>query len=167
MGRIMERLLFIEPYNFPVGIIEKVKYHYPHLSDGQLSKVMDGLREYFIVCAVGKFAYMPSRVIYVAWLEFSVFTELYDEFCKNGMGRYPHLTPAEAMSAPEQTENRINQSWYRFCWREHQDPEAPARLPSLYALDAELDIPDRFQYSLNHCVSRYKKYLAKYDDLEY
>lgn len=155
--RPTERKLFIETYDFPAGIIEKVKYHYPHLSDGQLSRVMEGLRQYLLNREEKVFFLMPSRVIDVAWHEFILCTELYEKFCKCGAGRFLHHRPAELMSISDYEEG-FNNIWYRSCLREDIAPEAPVRLPLLFALDAELDIRDGCRYSLDDCARRHIKW---------
>jgi hypothetical protein len=42
-----------------------------------------------------KMVAMPSRVLDVAWHEFILNTARYNYFCKNGIGRFIHHTPAE------------------------------------------------------------------------
>jgi hypothetical protein len=152
-----EKRLFIKAYAFPDSLLEKVKYHYPHLSDGQLSMVMEGLRQYLLNREEKVFFLMPSRVIDVAWHEFILCTELYEKFCTCGAGRFLHHRPAELMSISDYEEG-FNNIWYRSCLREDIAPEAPVRLPLLFALDAELDIRDGCRYSLDDCARRHIKW---------
>ena len=102
---------------------------------------------------------MPSQVVDVAWHEFILFTKLYEEFCKRGMGKFIHHTPAEGMSTPDLVKEGIKRAWYLSCLREKIDPKNPARLPLLFSLDAELEIPDGFRYSLD-CTGRDNEHCA-------
>lgn len=150
--RIMERKLFIETYDFPGGIIEKVKYHYPHLSDGQLSRVMEGLRTYFIICGRDRHVSMPSQVATVAWQEFIL---TYRESCL----RLEILKPLKVNLFFSRTEDGINYAWELCCKLETIDAKNPIHLPLLFALDAELDIPDGFHDSLDDWARRYYEYI--------
>ena len=65
-------------------------------------RVLDGLRERFIVClwepdsVVG----MPSRAVDVAWHEFILITRAYTDFCRRAFGRYLHHHPESVMAVP-------------------------------------------------------------------
>lgn len=141
----------IETFRFPATIGRKVKAAYPHLGDAQVAQVLDGLREFFLLTAAaeGRLVSMPSRVVDVAWHEFILFTRLYQEFCRDALGRFLHHTPAEAMRTPSVAQDGIRRAWRLSCAREHIDPKRPARLPLLFALDQELAIADGFRYVLN------------------
>lgn len=147
-----ERHRRIDSYPYPDAIQKKLKEHYPHLSDTQIHTVMMGLREYFHLChSAGKqMVAMPSQVVDVAWHEFILFTRDYEQFCKQAFGRFLHHTPAEAMTTPTLAQDGIKRAWQISCWRGCIKPDAPHRLPILFAMDAELNIEDGFFYSL-HC----------------
>lgn len=145
------RVAFINSYPFPTKVTESVKAKYPHLSDADVERVIDGLRSYFQACnqAGKKTVSMPSQVVDIAWHEFILFTRDYQQFCKRAFGRFLHHTPAEAMSSPIRAQNGIKRAWAHACQLEKIQPKAAYRLPLLFALDAQLKIPDGFTYTLN------------------
>lgn len=66
------RALFLATYQSPPSIKREVGKRYPHLSDEQLSAVMQGLRQYFQLSngSEQEIISMPSRAVDVAWHEF-------------------------------------------------------------------------------------------------
>lgn len=150
LGR-QQREDFIDQYRFPPSIAPKVKQKYPHLTDDNLKKVIRGLREYFQICNLAgkRMVSMPSQVVDVAWHEFILFTREYHNFCNKALGKFLHHTPAEAMQNPTFAQEGIKRAWRFSCLRSHIDPKSPSRLPILFAIDSELEIPDGFKYSLN------------------
>jgi hypothetical protein len=92
---------------------------------------------------------MPSQVVDVAWHEFILFTRKYEHFCSNAIGRFLHHTPAEAMESQTVAQAGIKKAWRISCLRENISPSSPTKLPLLFSIDAELSIPDGFEYSLN------------------
>lgn len=148
---VRRRTHLIESYRFPQKISDKVAQTYPHLSEGEVAAVMDGLREYFHICnhAGKRMVSMPSQAVDVAWHEFILFTRQYQTFCKKALGRFLHHTPAEAMSSPTIAQNGIKTAWRIACVRHNINPKSPAILPPIFALDAALNIPDGFRYALN------------------
>jgi len=109
----IRRERFLEHYSFPKSIPDKLLKHYPHLNAEQLDRVMYGLREYFAICntAGKRMISMPSQVVDMAWHEFILFTRSYEEFCQQGLGRFLHHTPAEAMSTPQIAQDGIKRAW--------------------------------------------------------
>jgi len=150
-SRARKRADLIDAYPFPVKLSEKIAETYPHLSKRDVAKVIQGLREYFHICntAGNTMVSMPSQVVDVAWHEFILFTKKYDQFCNEALGRFLHHTPAEAMSTPTMAQKGIKTAWRLSCAREQVPSKNPTRLPLLFALDAELRIPDGFTYALN------------------
>jgi hypothetical protein len=142
---------FIREYSFPKAIPEKLVKHYPHLTTDQVERVMYGLREYFAICNIAgkRMVSMPSQIVDVAWHEFILFTRSYEIFCQKGLGRFLHHTPAEAMSTPQIAQQGIKRAWRLACIREGLNPKNTLILPTLFALDTELKIPDGFQYVMN------------------
>lgn len=142
---------FIDSYRFPPGIRTRVRKRYPHLTDGDLDRVMSGLAAWFHLsnAAGRKPASMPSQAVDAAWHEFILFTRNYRDFCGKALGRFLHHTPAEAMRSPTKAQEGIRRAWRLSCAREGIDPRAPSRLPLLFALDADLGIADGFRYALN------------------
>ena len=162
--RRSRRAAFIKRYTFPPSIREKVRERYPHLSDAQLRKVMDGLREYFQVCnyAGRRFVSMPSQVVDVAWHEFILFTRRYDKFCTDAFGRFLHHTPAEAMTDKTNAQDGIKRAWRLSCKLNSVNAQAPKALPLLFAIDDNLDIDDGFTYDLDCEKSKRDSYCASH-----
>lgn len=162
LGR-RQREDFIDQYRFPQSISLKVKQKYPHLTDDNLKKVIRGLREYFQICNLAgrRMVSMPSQVVDVAWHKFILFTREYDKFCHKALGRFLHHTPAEAMQATTLAQAGIKRAWRLSCLRSHIDPKVPSRLPTLFAIDADLEIPDGFKYTVN-CKEGNGQYCASH-----
>lgn len=142
---------FIDDFLFPARLNTKLADQYPHLTDQQIEEVIRGLREYFHICHLAgrKVVSMPSQAVDTAWHEFILFTRKYEIFCYKALGRFLHHTPAEAMSSPTLAQQGIRKAWRISCGRENISPDSPNKLPLLFAMDAALDIPDGFKYSLN------------------
>ncbi|MBY4675810.1 glycine-rich domain-containing protein [Marinobacterium arenosum] len=149
--RKTRRLAFINNYRFHPAIRQRVQQRYPHLNDGQLEMVMEGLRDYFHLCnqADRKMVSMPSQVVDEAWHSFILFTREYRRFCQAALGRFLHHTPVEAMHSPTDAQQGIKRAWRLACHRQKIDPQQPDRLPLIFALDTELAIPDGFKYRLD------------------
>ncbi len=149
------RINRIEQFAFPVSISNRVKEVYPHLVEHDLEQVIAGLREFFAisVAARGHMVAMPSKVVDVAWHEFIVFTRAYQTFCQANIGRFLHHTPAEAMRSPTVAQDGIKRAWRLSCAREKINPQSPNRLPLLFSIDQQLEIPDGYKYSLN-CLQK-------------
>lgn len=141
----------INTFAFPPSIKQKVMERYPHLTETQAALVMKGLREYFHCCNVAgnRMVAMPSQAVDVAWHELILFTRLYEQFCRKHLGRFLHHVPAEAMQSTMIAQTGIKTAWKAACQREAINTEFPQRLPLLFALDKQLDIPDGFHYSLD------------------
>lgn len=153
-SQVAKREILIDTYKFPATIERKVAEKYPHLTSQQTELVMRGLREYFHLCNIAgkRMVSMPSQVVDVAWHEFILFTRQYEFFCDKALGRFLHHTPAEAMKSPKTAQAGIKTAWKISCFREDIPPKGAHKLPLLFAMDASLDIPNGFKYSLN-CAS--------------
>ncbi len=154
-----EKERYIDAYHFPMRVRESVKKRYPHLSDDDVEKVMQGLREYFHICHIAgkRMVSMPSQAVDVAWHEFILFTQIYERFCHKALGRFLHHTPAEAMRTPVHAKEGIKRAWTLSCMREGIDPKRARKLPLLFALDSALDIDDGFVYQLDCTQKIYKE----------
>ncbi|SHL38145.1 hypothetical protein SAMN05216428_102210 [Nitrosospira sp. Nsp11] len=146
------RSAFINEYAFPDSIMEQVRNHYPHLSDEHLRLVMQGLSQYFQFCYMsGKEEIsMPSRVVDRAWHEFILITRSYERFCWSTMGRFLHHIPASEASSSVSFAEGISRAWRLACDWEGINRYSPERLPSLFAIDNALKIPDGFNHVLNN-----------------
>jgi len=142
---------FIASYSFPETISKKLRATYPHLTEEDTRKVIQALRNYFSVCRMAglRMVSMPSQAVDVAWHEFILFTRDYDIFCQAALGRFLHHTPAEAMQGRTLAQDGIKRAWRLACQREGIDPKRPGMLPLLFAIDAQLNIPDGFRYTLD------------------
>ncbi|MNZ62831.1 hypothetical protein D3C78_809620 [compost metagenome] len=150
-GKRKRRLAYIEGYRFHPAIKRKVQERYPHLSEAQVERVFDALRDYFHICnqAGRRMVSMPSQVVDVAWHEFILFTRAYQAFCDQALGRFLHHTPTEAMQTPTLAQTGIKRAWRLACAREGISPATPVQLPLLFAIDALLNIEDGYRYSLD------------------
>ncbi|AWB68228.1 hypothetical protein C2869_18215 [Saccharobesus litoralis] len=148
---IKQRKDFINSYSFPDAINSKLKSKYSFLSEKDLSQVQQGLRDWFYVCnaACNKPVSMPSQVVDDAWHEFILYTKLYAKFCQGAFGQFLHHTPAEAMLSPTKAQQGIKRAWRIACKRDKINPHKPSRLPLLFAIDKQLNIPNGFYYSKN------------------
>jgi hypothetical protein len=146
-----KRTKIIDQFNFPDKVSQQLIEKYPHLTNKQVKLVITGLREYFHICNMaGKQSVsMPSQAVDVVWHEFILFTKMYERFCNKAFGRFLHHTPAEAMQSKKLAQEGIKLAWKLSCKRENIDPHSPSRLPLLFAIDAQLAIPDGFKYSRN------------------
>jgi hypothetical protein len=150
-ARAARRARFVDEYAYPNGIRERVRKRYPHLTDAQLDRVMQGLSEWFhLHREAGRVTLsMPSQVVDAAWHEFILFTAGYRQFCARALGRFLNHTPAEAMRSPTDAQEGLRRTWFQSCRYERLDPKAATHLPLLFALDAELGIADGFHYALD------------------
>lgn len=152
-----QRQRFIDSYAYGRILDKRLAARRPELSAEQRQQVFGGLREYFHLCntAGRRLVAMPSQAVDDAWHEFILFTRHYDKFCRQAFGRFLHHTPAEAMASPTQAGDGIKRAWRLACAREGIDPKKPARLPTLFALDAALGIAGGFVYSLDCLAARH------------
>ncbi len=150
------RTPYIDSYVFPEKVRNRVLEVYPHLTDDEVDRVLDGLREYFHICnnSAGRMVSMPSQVVDVAWHEFILFTRKYADFCQRALGRFLHHTPAEAMNSAMSAEAGLKRAWRLSCAREGLRPKNPIELPLLFKLDRSLKIPDGFMYERKCNVAR-------------
>ena len=147
LGTVAARDKFVAGYRFPPHLRRAVARRYPHLAEPQLDLVIEQLRGYFELCRrTRRLLAMPSQAVDVAWHEFILATRQYQGFCKRGFGRFLHHTPAESMPSPGEASGALRRCWQMACRRVGIDPRAPRQLPPLFALDAQLAIPDGFHY---------------------
>lgn len=148
----VHRAHLIDTYQFPESVSKKVKQTYPHLNDGDVQHVVEGLRNYFhLINDAGKdtMVSMPSQAVDVAWHEFILDTKAYAIFCDRVFKRFIHHTPAEAMQSQTVAQEAIKRVWRLACARENISLSSPMSLPILFAMDAKLAIEDGFNYSLD------------------
>jgi len=161
---VSKRQRLIDTFRFPKKINQQIRHTYPHLSQADVELVIDGLREYFHICNIAgrQHVSMPSQVVDSAWHEFILFRHAYQLFCNKALGRFLHHTPAEAMQTPVEAQQGIKTAWRISCQREAIDRNKPTSLPSLFAMDAALNIPNGFIYTLDCGGSQQSGYCASH-----
>jgi len=149
--RRKKRANFIRSYPFPNGLLDRLAARYPSLSTHDRHLVSRALRQFFLVYLASgrRFVSMPSRVTDDLWHEFILYTRHYDAFCRRAFGRFLHHTPAVVMGSDRLGNAGLRRAWWFACREERLDPKKPARLPLLFALDAQLGIEDGFRYALD------------------
>ena len=140
-AELERRRLYIESYSFPRALREKLAARADlHLSDSQISLVLDGLRSWFVAClyADGKTLGMPSKAVDVAWHEFILMTREYQSFCDEAFGYYLHHSPEETM------DESMPAALRRTLLTSERELMVPGYVgvPFLFALDSQLGIPD-------------------------
>lgn len=149
--RRQARLKQLRTFELPKGVRSRFAAQHPQLSDTQIAQVKEALRDFFECClrADRRPVSMPSQVVDDLWHHFILFTKAYSDFSQRTFGRYLHHTPAEAMQTPTQASEGIKRAWRLACFKEGIDPNAPSKLPLLFAIDAMLQVPGGFYYTLD------------------
>jgi len=132
-----KQIEFIQSYNFPRGLYEKLKEKYPEFGPKEFQLVARALRQFFLAHLKSgkKYVSMPSQVTDDLWHEFILYTRSYEQFCSKAFGRFMHHTPAVVLS-PSKTDNEgLRRVWWYCCKDENIDPKAATRLPLLFAID--------------------------------
>jgi len=142
---------FIEHYKFSPALLKRVQKEHEYLSDEDMLKVARATKDYFLIChmARGKMVAMPSEIVDVLWHNFILFTREYESFCKQGLGRFLHHVPTEAMQSKIQAQEGIKRAWRLACAKEDINPKRPTKLPLLFAIDKVLNIKGGFTYELD------------------
>ncbi len=142
----------IREHPLPPYLHDKLRAAYPQITPAQAAQVERGLRQFFHASAMarGRFVAMPSKAADAMWHEFILHTRAYEGFCRRAFGRILHHTPAEALAAEprraDKTFQGLRRAWVWSCRDEGIDPRSPARLPTLFAIDAALAIPGGYRY---------------------
>lgn len=148
LQRRKARLRWLAGYRFPASVKVALAKEYPQLKAQQTEQVLEGLRAYFQLCqGAGKTPLgMPSQAVDKAWHAFILCTREYQSFCQQAFGRYLHHTPHQA--GGERLQQRaLRQTWLRACRAEGLSTSSGRLvMPTLFALDAALGIPNGFQY---------------------
>ncbi len=148
--RLAVRQEVIARLKFDSSIQRRLADKYPHLSNDQVQQVLDGLKDYFqLALKANGMLSMPSQAVDEAWHAFILSTKAYASFCQRAFGHFLHHHPAETMISHTQTTQGIKRVWSLACRLEKIDAAKPERLPRLFALDRELNIPNGFYYHVN------------------
>lgn len=146
--RRLDREAYIRSFTFPLGAVARVRNKYPHLDSQDMDSVTDGLRHFFLAhlksdCSV---LAMPSQVASDLWHEFVRHEREYLAFAEKAFGRMLHHVPAAKPDAAQSGHPDLHRCWRYVCREENIDPDAPSRLPLLFALDGNLNIESGVRY---------------------
>lgn len=103
-----QRRTFIEQYRFPAVLRSKILFKHPELNENQMFQVLEGLRQFFLVCAIANAVNkkrsfgMPSKIVDDAWHEFILMSREYSKFCEQAFGGYLHHAPASTSDEPQE-----------------------------------------------------------------
>jgi hypothetical protein len=149
LGAHTMRSRHIEQAPLPSYLQRKLREVYPHLSASDCEKVEQGFRQFILAVlhSKGKFVAMPSQAVDALWHEFILHTRAYELWSKAALGSFLHHTPAEVLGKTAKNNDGLRRAWYWACKHEGLNPRTPERLPLLFALDAQLAIPDGFRYT--------------------
>lgn len=149
--RIAKRESFIRNYELPRGLFDNLRKRRPDLDLKACQLTANALRQFFIAYLKSgrKYVSMPSQVADDLWHEFILFTRHYDAFCKGAFGGFLHHTPAVSIGSGSNADTGLHRTWWHACKEDHINPNAPTRLPLLFALDAKLGVADGFAYALD------------------
>jgi len=153
LWKYKKRMKFIDNYQFPDGVDEKILYTYPHLSDQDLNYIKKNLKHFFkIWMASGRFkstiVAMPSQVVDIAWHEFILHTKDYHNFCDHVFGRYFHHNTFSKKIESNDIKSSLECAWSLSCMEENIDKYDPHCLPTLFSIDSTLNIPDGNEFSI-------------------
>jgi hypothetical protein len=146
--RMQQREAYLRSFAFPRGLFDKVIKQHPQLTRKDMELVSHGLRQFFLAYLKGRYQYvsMPSQVADDLWHEFILYTRNYQQFCKQGFGRFLHHTPAIVLGKNRQGNSGLRRCWRLVCREENINPLKPTRLPLLFALDTKFGIANGFRY---------------------
>ena len=142
------RRQFIREASLPGFLAAKLREAYPQLEARDTDLVMRGLRQFFMAHLRSKrqFVGMPSKVVDLAWHEFILHTQAYQQWCEAAFGGMLHHSPAEVLGRSAKRNDGLRRTWYRACKDESIDPRQPSRLPLLFALDMKFGIKGGYRY---------------------
>ena len=144
----LSRESLIRSFPLPHGVFEKLRKRHPQLTQKDCQLVAQGLRQFFLAYLKGgrRYVAMPSQVADDLWHEFILCTKNYRTFCDKAFGGFLHHTPAVALRGSAPDDEGLRRCWRQACREENINPQRPARLPLLFALDGKLGIADGFRY---------------------
>src|SRR5262245_30488380 len=129
----LKRSEFLRTYQWPPGLLNKLRAKHPGLSPADAAAVALALRQFFTAYLMTgrKFLAMPSQVVDDLWHEFILYTRQYQQFCAQAFGHFMHHTPAAAMgpAAARRLADGLRRMWWFACKDEGIDPKQPTRLP--------------------------------------
>jgi hypothetical protein len=168
------RKAFVRAYVFPAQLRHKICQIYPALRNDQVEMILQAVREYFLLRQFllhanaplfDRTTYLdiPSRALDMALHEFAQHRAEYKAFCKQAFGwAAQHVPTSSAENIPRIA---LSRTWHWACVQAGLDPQQPARLPAMFALDACLGIPYGADYRLDAVPrgGRVPAWLAKFN----
>lgn len=140
------RRTFIEQYRFPAVLRSKIRFKYPDLDEKQMFQVLEGLRQFFLVCAIANAVQrkrsfgMPSKIVDDAWHEFILMSREYSRFCDQAFGGYLHHTPAGAGDEPYEKSLLRTLHQLKSRHTNHAGWAMLGGIPLLFALDKAMAV---------------------------
>lgn len=146
--RRQARRAWLENFVLPRLCVERFRFWFPTLNEADCAEVEQDLRRFFMAVqeAGRKPLAMPSVVAGQLWQEWSLLPQ-YHDFCQQTFGRHlPYQTPQ--WQATGRVNRAVQHTWHALCRQEQINPNAPNRLPSLFALDGKFHIQGGLHYTL-------------------
>jgi len=134
---------FLRGYAFPATLPAAVREHLPGLGDEQVTAVMRGLRDWFVLCQVARDTLigMPSKAVDAAWHEFILMTREYSAFCDGAFGRYLHHTPEAQLRIS------MDEALARTAHIARTAGARAPEVPPIFTLDAQLGLPGAMRWT--------------------
>lgn len=148
--RRRRRLRFIDGYEWPPGLVKRLRAKHPSLTSAEIDRIGLGLKQFFraYLKSGRRHVAMPSQAADDLWHEFILYTKAYEAFCTTAFGGFLHHTPAAVLSPRHKKSNEgLRRVWWHACREEGIDPRAPKALPLLFTLDGDLNIPGGYRYA--------------------
>lgn len=165
--RAIRQKSVIQNFDFPASVNHRVKERYPHLTDTEMMLALKQLRLYFLLCWKSDLTdlALPSRIVDTCWHAFIQETRSYQSFCHQAYGRFLHHTPNRWMAlhqnmseVDENKSTKINLKDGARVYQaalalidivssSNQSPSTSPKVPLLFAIDKQLNIPDGYVYS--------------------
>lgn len=122
---------------------------YPARSFSEFHRCAEALRQYLRIASQNtRPTALPSAAADSVWHLLIEDLDAYNAFCLRTFGRtVPHVEKAD-FDAP--MGNSLFETWAAACHLEGLSARKMTRLPTLFALDADLQWPDGFYYRLTH-----------------
>ncbi len=138
LNRKLERLIRDEP--LPPVLQARLLAAQPKLGAAGVARIERGLRQFFLACyrSHPDDVAMPSVAAASVWHDCTQ-SAGYARWCERSVGHVVEYAPATTvLGCDAATNDALRRAWYWACSEEGIDPRRPTRLPTLFALDADL-----------------------------
>ena len=154
---------YLESYQFPEIIIQRLKEKHKYLSKEDIDLVVKGLKNYFYISSHSNdIVIMPSIVIDNLWHEFLLYSKEYHSFCDNAFGYFFHHSPNDTKLFDVDVARFL--AWEKSCELEELSPSKTSKLPLIFEIDKLLKIKNGLQYEVTKEKYWYNKYLQKLEN---